>query len=51
VNSIGVDCGFGIPLVASRVSSFIPWIDSIMYPNARKIEENDGIKTKYNGII
>jgi hypothetical protein len=33
VESFGVDCGFGIPAVASNVSSFIPWIDSVLYPD------------------
>jgi hypothetical protein len=37
INSFGVECGFGIPLVTSRVSSFIPWMDSIVYPNARGV--------------
>jgi hypothetical protein len=38
INSFGVDCGFGIPLVTSRVASFIPWIDSIVYPNAGVVD-------------
>jgi hypothetical protein len=48
---MGVDCGFGIPLVASKTSSFIPWIDSVMYPKAKKIIENVEIKSKFNGIV
>jgi hypothetical protein len=48
---MGVDCGFGIPLVATKISSFIPWIDSIMYPRAKKIIENVEIKSKLNGIV
>jgi hypothetical protein len=48
---MGVDCGFGIPLVATKISSFIPWIDSVMYPKAKKIIENVEIKSKLNGIV
>jgi hypothetical protein len=48
---MGVDCGFGIPLVASKTSSFIPWIDSVMYPKAKKIIENVEIKSKFNGML
>jgi Trypsin len=40
VQSFGVDCGFGIPAVASNVTSFIPWIDSVLYP-VRNPEKTD----------
>jgi hypothetical protein len=41
VNSIGVDCGFGSPLVTTRVDYFIPWIDSIVYPKAKGLEKKE----------
>jgi hypothetical protein len=41
VNSMGVDCGFGIPLITSRVASFIPWIDSILYPNPGSVGQRE----------
>jgi hypothetical protein len=41
VNSIGVDCGFGSPLVTTRVEYFIPWINSIVYPKTKGLENEE----------
>jgi secreted trypsin-like serine protease len=35
VISYGDDCGFGSPIVATDVLSYISWIDSIMYGESK----------------
>lgn len=30
------DCGFGFPAVATRISHYIEWIDSVIFPKAAK---------------
>lgn len=34
LNSFGHQCGFGVPAVFTRVSSYLPWIDSIIFGDA-----------------
>jgi hypothetical protein len=43
VQSLGMNCGFGVPMIFSRVREFIPWIDSVMYS-----EENSRIANGVN---
>jgi Trypsin len=33
VHSFGADCGFGTPAVATEVTPFLPWIESVVFPN------------------
>lgn len=35
--TIGNDCGFGYPAIASRVSYYIDWIDSVIFPGKEKV--------------
>jgi secreted trypsin-like serine protease len=40
LSSFGDDCGFGTPIVATKVSAYIDWIDSIMFSSSNA-EKND----------
>ena len=41
INSFGIDCGFGYPAVASRISSHFDWINSNIVPTPDKFHYDD----------
>jgi Trypsin len=48
VQSFGADCGFGRPAVATEVTSFLPWIESVVFPHQNG-EINLSTSTKFKG--
>lgn len=43
INIEGKDCGFGYPTIATRVSRYIDWIDSVIFGKATHDTKNAGL--------
>lgn len=49
LNSFGHQCGFGVPAVFTRISSYTDWIDSQIFEDTEN--ENIGIQKDYNKSV
>lgn len=41
INNYGNDCGYGYPMVATQISKYIDWIDSLIFAGSGELEQHE----------